>query len=418
MAEVSFAVDLIPWQEEVWNDPNRFKVIAAGRRTGKSRLAALRLLFEALTGDKYADYIYVAPTQGQARDIMWKLLLQLGDGVISGTHVNNLEITLINGAVIKLKGGDRPDTMRGLSIATLVLDEYADIKEQVWEEILRPALADRKGTAIFIGTPKGRNHFYELYCKAELGAPNHAAYHFTSYDNPYIDPQEIEDAKKEMSGFAFRQEFMASFEAMGSEMFEEEWVQFMDKEPIGGDYYVAIDPAGFAQSGVKKSRKLDDTAIAIVKVGEYGWWVKDIISGRWTLDATTRKIFDAVQRHRPTRVGIERGIAQQAIMSPLQELQRQRHHYFPIEMLTHGNQKKTDRIMWALQGRFENKQIYLNRGEWNAKFLDQLYQFPDKLTHDDMIDALAYIDQIALPVSFEFEDDEDDYDPLDLTSGY
>ena len=126
----------------------------------------------------------------------------------------------------------------------LVMDEYADMRSYVWEEILRPALADRKGGALFIGTPMGRNHFYDLYTYAKLADDaTYTAYHFTSYDNPTLDPAEIDAAKKSMSSFAFRQEFLASFEAKGSEMFKEEWVKF-GEEPEEGDYYIAIDPAG------------------------------------------------------------------------------------------------------------------------------------------------------------------------------
>jgi phage terminase large subunit-like protein len=73
----------------------------------------------------------------------------------------------------------------------------------------------------------------------------------------------------------------------------------------------------------------------------------------------------------------------------------QRARYFHIQLLTHGNQNKTARIIWALQGRFENGQITLNRGDWNDQFLDELFQFPDQLTHDDLIDSLAYVDQLA-----------------------
>jgi phage terminase large subunit-like protein len=100
---------------------------------------------------------------------------------------------------------------------------------------------------------------------------------------------------------------------------------------------------------------------------------------------------------------------------------RREHKYFPIQHLTHGNKKKTDRIMWALQGRFENGRITLNKGDWNHKFLDQLFQFPDPLTHDDMIDALAYIDQLAKIAYFDADDDWDELntsEPLDLYAGY
>lgn len=413
-----FNIELFPWQQKVWACEQRFRVIAAGRRTGKSRLAAYLLLYHAITGDKAADYVYVAPTQGQARDIMWRLLLELGMDIISTTHVNNLEITLINGSVIKLKGADRPDTMRGLSLAFIVLDEYADIKEVVWEEILRPALADRQGKALFIGTPKGRNHFYELYMKAEHGEEYYSAFHFTSYDNPLIPKEEIEQAQRTMSRHAFQQEFMASFESKGSEEFLEEWIKFDDKEPMGGEWFIAIDPAGFEMDGPRKKGKRDDFVIAIVKVGTYGWWVKEIQYGRWTLNESVRRIFNAVKRYRPTRVGIERGISQQAISSPLQEQMRRENFFFNLEGLSHGNKKKTDRIMWALQGRFENGLITLNPGDWNTKFLDQLFNIMDHLTQDDLPDALSYIDQIATVSYGDWSFEDDDYEPLDEDSGY
>ena len=411
-------VQLLPWQQEVYSDPTRFKVVAAGRRTGKSRLAAWMLIINALQTDR-GQVFYVAPTQGQARDIMWQTLLELGHPVISGSHINNLQIKLVNGAMISLKGADRPETMRGVSLKFLVMDEYADMKPDVWEQILRPALADQKGSAMFIGTPMGRNHFYELYKYAELGDDEtYRGWHFTSYDNPLLDPSEIDMAKKSMSSYAFRQEFMASFEARGSEMFREDWVQF-GEEPEVGDYYIAVDLAGFEEVNKKRTKnaKLDETAIAVVKVSPDGWYVDNIIYGRWSLDETATKIFQAVRDYRPISVGIERGIAKQAVMSPLMDLQKRYGTFFRVEELTHGNKKKTDRVMWALQGRFENGYVTLSKGEWNSRFLDQLFQFPDPLTHDDLIDALAYVDQLA-QVAYHYDFEIDDHELLDVIAGY
>jgi predicted phage terminase large subunit-like protein len=411
-------VELLPWQQEVYADETRFKVVAAGRRTGKSRLAAWLLILNALQTDK-GQVFYVAPTQGQARDIMWQTLLELGHPVISGSHINNLQIKLVNGATISLKGADRPETMRGVSLKFLVMDEYADMKPDVWEQILRPALADQKGQAMFIGTPMGRNHFYELYKYAELGDdPTYKGWHFTSYDNPLLDPDEIDMAKKSMSSYAFRQEFMASFEARGSEMFREDWVQY-GEEPEEGDYYIAVDLAGFEEVNKKRTKnsKLDETAIAVVKVGPDGWYIDNIIYGRWSLDETAAKIFQAVRDYRPISVGIERGIAKQAVMSPLTDLQKRYGTFFRVEELTHGNKKKTDRVMWALQGRFENGFVSINKGEWNNRFLDQLFQFPDPLTHDDLVDALAYIDQLA-QVAYHYDYEIDEHEVLDLIAGY
>ena len=414
----SLNIELLDWQKQVWADDTRFKIVAAGRRTGKSRLAAWMLIVNALQADK-GQVFYVAPTQGQARDIMWQTLLDLANPVVVSAHINNLQIKLVNGATISLKGADRPETMRGVSLKFLVMDEYADMKPEVFEQILRPALADQKGGALFIGTPMGRNHFYDLYKYAELEDDvSYAAWHFTSYDNELLDSEEIDLAKKSMSSYAFRQEFMASFEARGSEMFKEEWVKFGDKPDVG-DYYISIDLAGFEDVSKKRTKnsKLDESAIAVVKVNEDGWFLENIIYGRWDLAETARKIFEAVRDYRPISVGIERGISKQAVMSPLMDMMKQNGRFFVVEELTHGNRKKTDRIMWALQGRFENGQITLGKGEWNTRFMDQLFQFPDPLTHDDLIDAFAYTDQLA-KVAYSYDFEIDDLEILDVVTGY
>ena len=414
------SVELLDWQKKVWESDARFKVVAAGRRTGKSRLAAWALLINALQITTPNTHVfYVTTTQGQARDIMWDLLLDIGAPVIASSHINNMQIKLINGGIISLKGGDRSETMRGVSLQYLVLDEYASMKPEIWEQILRPALADRQGHALFIGSPAGRNHFWETWQAAQSEEnPDWEAWHFTSYDNPLLAKEEIDAAKRTMSSYSFRQEFMASFEAGGSEMFQEDWIVMNDKEPEHGDYYIAIDLAGFEDNTNKlKNKRLDETAISIVKVSPHGWWVKKIIHGRWDLNTTAMKIFQAVKDYRPMAVGIEKGIAKQAVISPLTDLMKQHQRFFQVQELTHGNQKKTDRIMWALQGRFENGRIELNKGEWNIPFMDQLFQFPNKLVHDDLIDSLAYIDQLA-NIAYGVDFEEEDYEPLDQISGF
>jgi len=417
---VELNVELLPWQQDVFEDKTRFKIVAAGRRTGKSRLAAWMLIINALQTER-GHVFYVAPTQGQARDIMWSTLLELAHPVIKSSHINNLQITLINGCTISLKGADRPETMRGVSLKFLVMDEYADMKPSVWEQILRPALADQKGHAMFIGTPMGRNHFYELFKYAELeNDETYKAWHYTSYDNPLLDPEEIDVAKKSMSSYAFRQEFLASFEASGSEIFKENWVKFDDEEPEHGDFYIAVDLAGFADVSVatkSKNKKLDQTAIAIVKANEDGWWVADIIHGRWDIKKTAKKIFDAVARYQPVAVGIEKGALRNAVLPYLTDIMKSSQRFFRVEELTHGNKKKTDRVVWSLQGRFEHGQITLNEGEWNAEFLDELFQFPNALVHDDLVDALSYIDQLA-KVAYVYDFEEEEFEMLDPMAGY
>jgi len=412
-------ISLLPWQQQVWADNKRFQVVAAGRRTGKSRYAAWKLIVKGLEA-KRGQIFYVAPTQGQARDIMWEALLEVGHPVISSSHVNNLQIKLVNGITIALKGADRPETMRGVSLYYLVMDEYADMKPEVWEQILRPALADLKGEALFIGTPMGRNHFYDLHQYASISNDEDwQGYHFTSYDNPLLDSVEIEAAKKSMSAFSFRQEFMASFEAAGGELFKEEHVKFSEEEPEDGQFYIAVDLAGFAdvEKATTKTKRLDQTSIAVVKANTEGWWVANIIHGRWGVEKTARKIFEAVRDYQPAAVGIEKGALKNAVYPYLNDLMKKNQRFFRVEELTHGNKRKVDRIVWALQGRFEHGNLVLNKGEWNTEFLDELFQFPNKLVHDDLIDSLAYIDQLA-QIAYAVDFEEDEYEFTDYYSGY
>jgi phage terminase large subunit-like protein len=419
MADLNF--QLLPWQQTVFSDSTRFKVVAAGRRCGKSRLAATTLLIEGLRCPAGSAVLYVAPTNGQARQIIWNVLLDLGREVIAGSHVNNQDITLINGATIYVRGADRPDTLRGVSLTYAVLDEVADIKPEAWEQVIRASLSDKKGRGLFIGTPKGRNWFFDLF---KLGQSNQdedwKSWHFTTKDNPLIDPKEVESAKKTLSTFAFKQEYMASFDNAGSDVFKEDWIKY-GEEPEYGSYFVAVDLAGFeevAKQAANSKKRLDETAIAIVKVTDEGqWFVKEIIHGRWDIKETAVKILTVMRDYRPMSVGIERGSLKNAVLPYLSDLMRKNNVYSHIIDLTHGNRKKADRIIWSLQGRFEHGRIVLNQDEDWTEFLDQLLMFPAVGVHDDLPDALSYIDQMAV-ISYFDDDQSDDWEPIDIIAGY
>jgi predicted phage terminase large subunit-like protein len=410
-------LQLLPWQQAVMSSEARFKVIAAGRRTGKSYLAAISLILAALN-EKEGKVFYVAPTQGQARDVMWHSIFDIAGDIIERSHVNNLEITLAGGNTIFLKGADRPDTLRGVSLKHLVLDEYAFMKPDVWEAILRPALADRKGSMMAIGTPEGRNHFYELFTGADEW-PDWDNFHYTSFDNPLVDPAEIEHARQTLPAFAFQQEFMASFDARTSGNFNPDNFNYYDKKPPEGQYYIAVDLAGFKQQGQRRAKKRDNSAIACVNVCNDGnWYVEEIIYGQWSLEETVQRIFSAVEKYRPYRIGIERGIAQQAVMSPLQDVMRRTSRMFHVELLTHGNKNKENRILWALAGRFENGLIHLKKADWNDAFVDEAANFPSTLVHDDLLDALSYIDQIAQVAYLDGIELADEWEPLEDAVGF
>ena len=416
----SLNFQLLKWQQEVFKDPHRFKVVAAGRRCGKSRLSAVTLLIEALNCPEGSSVMYVAPTLGQARSIIWDLLHDLGRPVIKSSHVNNLEITLINGRKILVRGADNPDSLRGVSLVYLVMDEVAFIKQDGWEKILRAALSDKKGRALFISTPSGRNWFYDVFKLGQEGTDEEwKSWHFTTADNETIDPKEIEAAKRSLSSFAFKQEYLSSFDTAGADVFKQEWVK-KGAEPSNGSYVIAIDLAGFEDiaAGSQNKKRLDETAIAIVKVADNGdWFVKEIQHGRWDIKDTCFRILKVIKEYEPIQIGIERGTAKNAVMTVLQDMMRQYNTFAHIQTLTHGNKKKTDRVIWALQGRFEHGKVILNEDEDWAEFEDQLIMFPTKGVHDDLVDALAYIEQLAIS-SFMPDYDEEEYEVFDPISGY
>lgn len=205
-------IRLSKWQTEVWDDTHRFKVICAGRRSGKSTLAQLITLTWAQENVGY--YYIVSPTYKQAKSIHWNELKKIiPRHAISKTNETELSFTLTNGSVIELKGAENPDALRGIKLRGLVIDEIASIRnwDWLWSEVLRPTLTDYESPAIFISTPKGFNHFYELYQMGQGESEDYSSWRFTSYDNPYIPKKEIDNAKKELTEDTFAQEYMADF---------------------------------------------------------------------------------------------------------------------------------------------------------------------------------------------------------------
>lgn len=415
-------------QMQIFKSPKRFKVASCGRRFGKSYLAAWVLIIKALqSGDK--DVFYVAPTFQQAKDILWSILKDVGKNVIKNTHENTATITLVNDRKIYLKGSDRPDTLRGVGLAYVVMDEYASMKPEVWEMILRPTLADVKGGALFIGTPSGKNHFHKLWIDAQLkeNGEDWEAYQFVSTDNPFLDPKEIDAAKKNMSTQAFRQEFEATFESFSGGVFQEDWVRYEDDKEFNedtatkrGHYVVSVDPAGYERAdkgrGLKSS-KLDETAISVVKIVGDEWLVKDIHHGRWNIKETAEKIITISDDVKATTVGIESGALKNAIMPYIEDEMRIRNRWLNITDVTHGGKRKQDRIVWALQGRLEHGKIKFRKDNWNHTFIGQMLDFPSSLSHDDLLDSLAYIDQVSV-ADFAQSIELDEWEPLDTVAGY
>jgi hypothetical protein len=383
----SLKFGMLKWQQKVFADKTRFKVVVAGRRCGKTRMSAVTLLVKALENThKDATVLYVAPTYSMAKTLMWDLLLTLAQPVVEKSNVNDGEITLVNGSKIRIRGADNPDSLRGMKLAYCVVDEMKDIKATTWELILRPALSDLKAGALIIGTPEpGESLFREYF---DLGMsetdPEWRSWHLTTLDNELIDPKEIEAAQRSMSTFAFKQEYLASFDTMGSDVFKEEWFRY-GPEPREGDWYIAIDLAGFEDvSDPNKKRYLDDTAIAVVKVTPEGkWWVKKVDAFRKDVRETAVRILMAIRTYRPICVGIEKGSLQRAIMPYLSDLMNKNAVYTHIEAIPTSGKSKENRVIYALQGLFEHGRISFSDDQNHNKLKDQLLMFPSTKTHDD-----------------------------------
>lgn len=427
---IELEFSLHPKQAEIFNHPARFKVVPAGRQSGKTHLAVINQVVDTLADESWGgvpldgstETAYIYPTFEQGKKIVWPRIKAAVAPLDCKTYENTGMVEFPNGRRLRLLGADNPDSLRGFTWSSVVLDEYKDMPETVWTEIIRPALSVVRGKALFIGTPKGKNHFYHLFKQAHAamdeGDDEWAAFTFTSAENPYITEDEIRSMSRDMSSTLIAQELEASFIAQTGKLFNADMFPIDGNEPTEGEWCIAVDLAGFtrAHRSAEYARR-DETAIAVVKVGTYGWWVKEIIHGRWDVRETALRIFLAARGVKAQRVGIEKGALMAAVGPYLTDVMNQYRQWLAIEPLSHGNKKKYDRIQWALQGRAERNRIVLCPGPWNAKFIEQAMDFPDARAPDDLLDALAYIDQIAR-ISYIEDLEPEPWAPLDPEAGY
>jgi hypothetical protein len=201
-------------QKVVLNSPARFRVLVAGRRFGKSYLACLILIRDAWSAPNRTCW-YVAPTYRQGKQILWTLLKRLvPHEYVNTTNETDLSMVLINGSTIAIRGADNPASLRGVGLDFAALDEFAFMASDIWYEAIRPALADRQGSALFITTPNGMGWDYDLYMLGREGRDGFASWTFTTLEGGNVLASEIEAARSSMDPRLFRQEFEASFETL------------------------------------------------------------------------------------------------------------------------------------------------------------------------------------------------------------
>ena len=201
-------------QGEVFNCDKRFRVLVAGRRFGKSYLSCIELLKGAIAKPG-ETFFYCAPTYRMAKDIAWKALKKLVPKVwIAAKNETDLRLDLVNGSTIELKGTENAMALRGRSLSGVVLDEAAFMGSEVWFEVIRPALADKQGWALFISTPDGTaSWFYDLWCYvASDPTEEWKRWSFTTIEGGNVPAEEVEAARAQLDERTFKQEFEASFE--------------------------------------------------------------------------------------------------------------------------------------------------------------------------------------------------------------
>ena len=216
MTEINIPYRPRKLQAELHNQlqAHRWGVVVCHRRFGKTVMAINHLLRDAILTDKTNPrFAYIAPTYRQAKAVAWDYLKQFASAIpMVRFHETELRADLPNGSRIQLLGSENPDSLRGIYLDGAVLDEMADMPESLFPEIIRPALSDRKGWALFIGTPRGHNAFYDLY-DAASGQRDWFTQVYKASETGILDDEELAAAKAMMSPNQFEQEFECSWVA-------------------------------------------------------------------------------------------------------------------------------------------------------------------------------------------------------------
>jgi len=295
------------WQRECHLKKQRFSVYALHRRSGKTELAIMELIDKAMKTDKeLAMFVYVAPFLRQAKAIAWARLKQKIEPMrrTSVIEINEGELSVRfkhNGAIIRLFGGDNPDAMRGLRLDGIVMDEVAQLKNELWTDIVQPALSDRLGWSIFIGTPSGINLFSELYYKA-IEEDGWTASRYTVFDTDSLHPDEVKRLQRDMSETSFAREYLCDFSAQG----DDQLIALADTEDAAKRTYqpdhvklfpviLGIDPARFG----------DDRSVVFRRQGKQAF--KPVVyRGIDNMELASR-VANLIEQHNPDAVFCDAG---------------------------------------------------------------------------------------------------------------
>ncbi len=386
--KLSLAAGFHPTQQTVFDDQARFRVLAAGRRWGKTRLGVWECLKVGLAGGRawWVSVTYPVAQEG------WRPLRSIGH-TIPGAQVREVdkEVVLPGGGIVQVRSADEPQRLRGAGLDLVVIDEAAFCKPETWTEALRPALADRQGRALFISTPKGPNWFRDLWDRADRDG--WARFQFPTSSNPHIPAGEIAAAQTDLPSIVFAQEFLADFVDLTGARYKPDWFHYYT--PILKDglmrFQLADGPlidsrncTRFCTVDLAASTKTsaDWTVIASCAALGADLIVLDMVRRRMEGPDITPAIEDQVNRWDLRVAHIESSGFQ---LSLVQEARRKG---LPVKELR-ADRDKIARSL-TLEARMEGGHVWFPRdAAWLPELEREILAFPEG-QHDDQVDALAY----------------------------
>jgi predicted phage terminase large subunit-like protein len=372
-------IDLHPGQRRVLDTPARFKVISAGRRFGKTLLAVEWLALMqggAIDGKPVA---FFSPSYKLLLDV-WADMERTLKPVTRKANRTEMRIELMTGGVIDFWTLEDKDAGRGRKYSRLVIDEAAHARylKDAWERAISPTLTDFGGDAWFISTPNGMNYFYELFKRGNDPAyPDWASFHMPTSANPHIDPEEIEQKRRELPDLVFRQEYLAEFVTFGGGLVKSEMLADAPCPP-GLPVVLGVDLAISERAGA------DYTAIvALARDPETGIvYIKEAERHRCGFHEVLQRIKASAARHSPRVIAVEQTQYQAAVV---QELTRTT--TLPVRGIRPDKDKVT-RFLPVLT-RYEQRMMRHDPSGVPAWFRDELLSFPE-CEHDDAVDALSH----------------------------
>ena len=385
-------------QLDVASSSARFKVLVAGRRWGKTRLGVWLCIAKAMQGKRTW---WVAPTYAMALE-GWKEIRTLG--IDYGCVVKEYEKTLYTptGGQVTVRSADNPDRLRGAGLDYIVLDECAYIKEDVWKEVLRPTLTERRGGALFISSPKGYNWFSRLFDDAEK-YDDWSRWQLPTSTNPYVPLEELDIAKREIGSFLFSQEYEAEFVEAKGGIFHPEWFRFYDSanktvyDESGNEKTVSTVKSQAGEFEVESLRRITtvDLATSTKESADYtvvttvgisptqDIYVLEVNRQRIEAPEVLKLLQNTYDKWNPEVIGVERAGYQLAFV----QIARQQ-TALPIRELR-ADKDKLSRAL-PLSAKMEAGQVYFPKyAEWYLELEKELLQFPAG-EHDDQVDSLAY----------------------------